>query len=1044
MKNDALPSPRDWENPQVFAINKLPAHATSIPYQDQVAALGRDQNKSPWFKSLNGTWHFTLVDNPDATPEGFWQADYDVSGWGSVEVPGNWMMQGYDKPIYTNVQMPIPNTPPFVPKDDNPTGLYQREFDLPADWVGRQVRICFEGVESAFYLWVDGEKVGYSQGSRLPAEFDITEYVRPGLNVVTAEVIRWSDGSFVEDQDHWRMAGIYRDVYLYALPEVFLQDVFVKPRLDAEYKDGKLDVAVRVGGPDDKVSGYRVGMQLFDAEQQPVFADYVFGEVAFDEMELTQVKLSQPVAAPQKWSHETPYLYTCVVVLQDADGNDVQYFSARVGFRKVEIKNRQFLVNGKAVLIKGADRHEHEDKRGKAVTMESMLADILLMKRFNMNAVRTSHYPNDRRWYDLCNEYGIYVWDEANIEAHSLYRRLCHEPEWRSAFLERGVRMVERDKNHPSVLVWSLGNETGYGPNHDAIAGWIRGYDPDRIVHYEGAITHGQWHQGHLSTDICGPMYPHIKDMVDYAENPDSDRPFIMCEYAHAMGNSVGNLKEYWEVIEQYPIMQGGFIWDWVDQGLTKTDENGVEYWGYGGDFGDTINDFNFCINGLIFPDRTPHPPMFELKKLVQPVAVKAVDLVKGEFEVVNKHDFISMEHLEGSWALSIDGQVQQQGMLPKLETKPGYGTFVTIPYSQPELMPGAECYLMVCFHLADDTTWADAGHEVAWEQFKLPFTAPQVTVASAAMPVLEVAEAAGALTVSGEQFAVKFDLSTGMIAAYTWEGVDLLESGPALNIWRAATDNDGFKLDLEREGKLLRQWLDTGLDRLEHALAALEYIKVSNQLVQVTTTHTVKAKDMEAGFEQSTTYSIYGSGDVLVENTVESMGELPPLPRMGLLFSMPAGFEDFTWFGRGPQENYVDRNAGTPVGLYQGTVDEQYVPYIMPQENGNKTQVRWAALTNADGVGLLAVAKPLLEMGVSHFTADDLYQALHTNELERRPEVYWTLDVMQCGLGGNSCGPMTLDKYLVQPGTFAFSVLLRPLSPERGAVGKLARENIA
>lgn len=1039
----------DWENPQVVAINRMPARATGLPFADEAGALSLDKQQTPWYLDLNGSWKFYLAPNPDSLPGGFSADDYDASDWDEIAVPGCWMMQGYDKPIYCNVKMPIPNTPPFVPKDDNPTGIYRREFELPESWAGRRVILHFGGVESAFYVWVNGEKVGFSKDSRLPAEFDVTGYVRQGVNTVVTEVIRWSDGSFLEDQDHWRMGGMYRDVMLYALPEIHIADVFAKPELDGDYRDGTMKAVVRLGGDTAQADGYKIEMQLFDAEGQPVFLEYVSAEFHFAPWTMSEVTLTRPVNAPKKWTHETPYLYTLVVVLRNPQGESVQYYSHRVGFRKVEIKNRELLINGKAVKIKGVNRHEHDDKLGKVTTMEMMLADILLMKAHNINAVRTCHYPDDERWYDLCDAYGIYVWDEANIETHSVYNRLCHDPEWRTAFVERGARMVERDKNHASVVAWSLGNESGYGPNHDAIAGWIRGYDPSRVVHYEGPM-HIDWDSGHLATDLVCPMYPPVDRIIDYALNPAYKRPLIMCEYAHAMGNSVGNLKEYWEAIETYHGLQGGFIWDWVDQGLTKTDEKGVSYWAYGGDFSDTINDMNFCINGLIFPDRTVHPPMVEFKKLIQPIAVKPVDLESGTIEIVNKHDFVSLNHLTGTWEVVADGQVLQSGQLPVMSTRPGFAEAVTIPYSQPRLAPGVECFLNLRFKLNQDTSWAKAGHEVAWEQFKLPFAAPEpVVLPLDGMDALQIHSDAAGITIRSERLEAAFDRASGVISRYAWDGVDLMQSGPVFNAWRAPTDNDGFKWMSDdpwvlMQNKYLSQWKNAGLDRLENRLESLECVQLQPQAVQVKTVHRCQAEGVDAGFVHSVTYTVYGSGSILMDQSVDVFGQLPPLPRIGVTLVVPAGFEQFTWLGRGPEESYVDRKAGVAVGLHSGTVDEQYVPYIMPQENGNKTDVRWAALSNAGGAGLLAVGEPLLEASVSHFTADDLYRAYHTNELTRRDEVIFNLDLMQCGLGGNSCGPKTLDKYLVWPGSYRFAVLFRPFDARAGSLPRLAREWVA
>jgi beta-galactosidase len=660
----------DWENPQVVGINKVPGHAPLIPYPNEITALAGHREKSPYFQLLSGPWEFHLATTPTSVPEDFYQPDFEAGTWAEIEVPGNWTMQGYDKPIYTNTKMPIPPDPPRVPQDDNPTGLYRRTFTIPDNWPGRQIFICFDGVESAFYLWVNGQQVGYSQGSRLPAEFDLTPYIQPGQNTMAVMVIRWSDGSYLEDQDHWWMAGIYRDVYLYATPQVHIFDLFARAELDTDYRDAVLKVQAKINFYNqppladhrdeirhfEAVSpGYHVEMQLFDADNKAVLAEPPARPVQVHDWAMTNVNFMQNVTTPQKWSTETPNLYKLVLSLKDTGGDTIKAVSCKIGFRKVEIKHRELLINGQPVLMKGVNRHDHDDRLGKTITEASMMADIKLMKQFNINAVRTSHYPNDTRWYELCDEYGLYVIDEANIESHALYNKLCHDPEWTHAFVERGKRMVERDKNHPCIIMWSLGNESGYGPNHDALAGWIRGYDPTRPLHYEGAISQYSallnapdeaeqvgrpsdpnweemarrrgWQMGHLATDVVCPMYPTVDHIMAYAQDPTNTRPLIICEYAHSMGNSTGNLHEYWQAIETHHGLQGGFIWDWVDQGILIVDENGQEYWAYGGDFGDEINDLNFCINGLIWPDRTPHPAMFEYKKILQPVSITAKNL---------------------------------------------------------------------------------------------------------------------------------------------------------------------------------------------------------------------------------------------------------------------------------------------------------------------------------------------------------------------------------------------------------------------------------
>jgi beta-galactosidase len=1030
----------DWENPTVVGINKEPAHATLTPYADQQAALSGRDKESPFVQMLNGEWQFLLVDTPHEVPAEALEGKADSLEWGTIVVPGNWTMQGYDKPIYTNVKMPIPTDPPHVPQDDNPTGIYRRTFALPASWEGREVVACFDGVESAFYLWVNGKRVGYSQGSRLPAEFNLTPFLQPGENSMTLVVIRWSDGSYVEDQDHWWMAGVYRDVYLYAVPAVHIQDLFARAELDEDLVDATLKARVRAAAPDPQdLFGTTVEMALYDGQGEAVWREPVRGPVEVVNQQVIKADLEAPVPNPAKWSAETPNLYTLVVALLDEGGNVLEAVRVRVGFRRIEIRDREFLINGQPVFLKGVDRHDHHDRFGKWVPYEDMVTEIELLKRFNFNAVRTSHYPNDTRWYDLCDEYGIYVIDEANIECHGVYNRLPNEPLWATTFLERGMRMVERDKNHPSIVMWSLGNESGYGPNHDALAGWIRGYDPTRPVHYEGAIR-SDWQGGQLASDVVCPMYPPIDRIVAYAADEANRRPLIMCEYAHSMGNSTGNLQEYWDAIESHHGLQGGFIWDWIDQGLLKTDEEGQTYWGYGGDFGDQINDANFCLNGLLWPDRTPQPAMYECKKVFQPLGFKAIDLAAAKIAVTNKRFFVDTGDLQGVWDLQVDGETVQRGELEVLHIPPGECLELELPIETPDLAPGAECFLTVSFHLIEDAAWAPAGHEVAWEQFEMPYRgAPAAPVAIKSMPALELAETDRELSVAGPVFEVVFDKEQGGIARWTVEGRALIARGPALNIWRAPTDNDGIKLRPDRR-KLLDRWQQVGLDKLTLHTQSFVVEALGPQIVQIAISTRADAGTDRGAFQHHHIYRVYGRGDISVEHVVVARADLPPLPRVGLTMALPGGFEQFAWYGRGPHESYVDRKAGAAVGCYEGTVDEQYVPYIMPQENGNKTDVRWAALSGADGVGLLAVCRPVLEVSASHYTAQDLSQALHTIDLKRRNEVILNLDVKQCGLGGASCGPGTLPQYLVEPDVYRFRVRFSPFGPQ-GDLAAMARE---
>ena len=808
----------DWENPAVIGINKLPGHVNTVPYASPEAALGGDRAASPFFKSLNVKWKFSLHANPDVLPAGFEQPDFDSSAWDDIPVPANWMMEGFDKPIYTNVQMPIPNTAPNVPQEDNPTGLYKLAFEVPARWGERQVILCFDGVESAFYLWINGQAVGYSQGSRLPAEFDLTDFLQPGENQLTAQVIRWSDGSFVEDQDHWRMAGIYRDVYLYATPKVHIFDFSARADLDDDLQDGSLSVKARIDKyADINIDGYQVEMSLFDAEGQAVIEPKL---TSFNESDwsITHAMLKQDIAAPHKWSAESPYLYTLIVQLKDRKGNFLEALRTRIGFRKVEIVDARFLINGQPVLMKGVNQHEHDDRTGKTISEEGMLADIHMMKKFNINAVCTAHYPNCPRWYELCDEYGLYLIDEANIEAHSLYNRLSHDPQYLNSWMERGIRMVERDKNHPSIVQWSLGNESGYGINHDALAGWIRGYDPTRPVHYEGAISRNlgtdRWQRGYRATDFVCPMYPTVADIIEYAEDPTSDRPLIMCEFAHAMGNSCGNLKEYWDAVRKYPILQGGFIWDWIDQGLIKVSEDGQEYWAYGGDFGDEINDVNFCINGLVFPDRSAHPALWEYKKLLQPIAVQAFDLAASEIEIVNEQYFTDLSAYTASFEVTVDGRVVQTGEIDLPSIGPGETARFKLPLAATQPQAGQDIFLMIRFNETAATRWAEAGHEVAWEQFALP--TPVIAAPEPEMgPALQMATQDGQTRIRGADFELVFDGEQGTISHWRSGDTQLIHAGPQLNVWRAPTDNDGFKVAPDWRGdKDLEVWQRLGLTR--------------------------------------------------------------------------------------------------------------------------------------------------------------------------------------------------------------------------------------
>jgi len=722
-QNDCPTLPFDWENPAVIGLNKEPAHCTLMPYADIESALDGRRESSPFYRSLNGKWRFNWVRKPADRPKDFYQTDYDVSQWDEIPVPSNWQMHGYGRPIYLNMTYPYPANPPYIPHDYNPVGSYRREFTLPRAWDGRQVLLHFDGVKSAFYVWINGGLVGYSQGSMTPAEFNITKYLQPGKNTLAVEVYRWSDGSYLEDQDMWRLSGIYRSVYLFATPKVHIRDFFVRATLDEQYRDGILTIRPKLAAEAEAdLRQWTVQAQLYDDQDDSVLAKPLKIDAQRIQKErypqrdnVNFALLEAKVPEPQKWSDETPNLYTLVLTLHDAQGRVVEAESCKVGFRKVEIKNGQLLVNGHSIKLFGVNRHEHDPDHGRAIPRGRMIQDIKLLKKNNINAVRTSHYPDDPYWYELCDRYGIYVIDEANLETHGQGGFLSNQPAWHSAFVDRAVRMVERDKNHASIIFWSLGNESGCGPNHAAMAAWIHDYDPTRPIHYEGAVGDPK---DPYYVDVISRMYARIHQIVGIATNPVDDRPMVLCEYAHAMGNSVGNLKEYWDAIRAHRRLIGGFIWDWADQGLRKYTPEGEMFWAYGGDYGDNPNDGNFCFNGLVQPDRKPNPSLAEVKKVYQRIHVTPIDALNGVFSIANEYDFVSLDFADVLWELTCDGVVVQAGKLAALTLQPEAKQEITIPLTEPEPKSGAEYWLKIAFALAEDTAWADRGHVVAWDQF--------------------------------------------------------------------------------------------------------------------------------------------------------------------------------------------------------------------------------------------------------------------------------------------------------------------------------------
>lgn len=1026
-------SMHDWENPHLLQRNREPARASFIPYTDVESARENERGQSPVFRLLNGRWDFFYAPSHADVPTGFTQECYDITGWGTIPVPGNWQMYGYDKPNYTNVAYPIPVDPPWVP-DDNPVGCYRRSFTIPASWKGKQAFLHFGGVDSAFYVWVNGQMAGYSQGSHMPSEFNITPYIRTGANIIAVQVYQWSDASYLEDQDMWRLSGIFRDVYITALPDVHIWDAGICTVLDEAYTDATLEVAVRLRNCGDTAgSGHAVTAILYDPAGSKVLEQEWAKDVVVGAGEERELNAVMEVKAPEKWTAETPRLYTLVLLLQADDGKVTEVSSFKVGFRKVEIRGHLFLINGVPIKIRGVNRHDTHPDMGHTVSMESMLQDIRLMKQHNMNAVRTSHYPNDPRWLDLCDMYGLYVIDEADLETHGFGMfgdtgKISDDPEWEEAYLDRAVRMVERDKNHPCIIMWSLGNESGYGKNHDCMARWIRSTRYARPIHYEGAYDSPVM-------DVVSVMYPSVEALIEQGKKMDDTRPFFMCEYAHAMGNGPGSLKEYWEAIYTHPRLMGGCVWEWADHGLRRRTEDGKEWFAYGGDFNDHPNDGNFCIDGLLFPDRIPHTGLVELKKVLEPVRVIPVDLAMGMVQVENLYQFLSLHHLEAVWSVMCDGVVEQEGTLGVLDIPAGSAREIRIPYALPQEKPGCEYWLTLRFLQKETTLWATAGYEVAWAQLRLPVAAGAIhTVPLTMMPALQMENGEGVIYVAGEEFSLEFDRQHGCITSLNYQGIPLLQKGPKINFWRAPTDNDINQA---------RLWREAGLDRLMHKIKAVEVHKPHKAAVQVRVQSAIGPYSYAPAFQAEMTYTIYGTGDILIDTHILPREGLPHLPRFGLQMSLPGCMEYFTWYGMGPHESYIDRKESVRMGVYTGTVEEQYVPYIMPQENGNKTDVRWAALTDLQGNGLLVTGMPVFETSVHHYTPEDFTQAQHAHELIRRNETILHLDYRQGGLGSNSCGPGPLPQHQLAAEEMHFCVRLKPFARDAYSPVKLAKTTV-
>jgi len=1044
-----------WENPHINQENKLPARSTFYFFDNIDQATKGDRNKSSLYQSLNGSWQFKWVAKPSEEIKNFEKTSFNSTNWNTIEVPSNWEMKGYGTPIYTNATYPFFSDYPKINHNDNPIGHYIKNFEVDKNWNQKEIILHFGGVSSAYYVWVNGKYVGYSEDTRLPSEFNITNHLQKGTNKIAVKVYRWADGSYLEAQDHWRLSGIEREVYLQAVPKVRLSDFTVRTNLDDDYKNASLQIRPtfvanvknkyikKVGhfGTSPLRTNYDnwtlttmlvndKGSVVGDAHK--IKLGKYFGEFypQRDNVAFGMIKMN--VSNPKKWSADAPNLYTLIFVVKDATNKAVQYSSTKVGFRDLKIDDKgRFLVNGNSVKMIGVNRHDHHMTRGKALTRQDMEEDVKLLKKFNFNAVRTSHYPNDPYFYDLCDRYGIYVMDEANLETHGVRGQLTNDAEWGAAYLERAIRMVKRDKNHSSVVMWSLGNESGTGPNHAAMSGWIKDYDPTRYIHYEGAqgdptsknykenyFKHGDANPTDPKwVDMISRMYPsptHLQSLIDVT-HPIDNRPVIMCEYAHSMGNSTGNMQTYWDVIYKNDRAIGGYIWDWIDQGLLTKNKNGIPYLAYGGDFGDTPNDGSFCINGIIASDRTPKPEIYECKKVNQPVVITTKDLSKGKFTILNRHHAIDLSKYTISWELLKNGNICKTGLVGVLNTKPTQKENFTIKFKHPKNKSEDEYIINIIGKLKENTLWEEKGYTVFKEQFKL--NTPLVKTSNLKNTKVKYTENTSKITVNTKNGFVVVNKKTGLISQINLNGISLIDTPLSLNFWRAQTENDkAYRKAKKQQNEL--DWIQAGKNFIP------SNIKVDNRKngkAIITVTGTIKNPKTAI----SLIYTISNKGIIKVDYKVTINKNAPNVPRIGMSFDISKQYNQVTYYGKGPQANYADRNTGAFLGVYKADANHMNYEYVYPEENGNHMETRWFTLTDKTKKGLLIFGDQPINFSVSPYHLENLEKATHTYNLKRRETLTVNVDLKQMGVGGDNTWSAIAEphkEYLITPGTYSYT----------------------
>lgn len=1019
---------KTWENHQIDGINRMPARAHFLTFPSKEKALLNNNRYTHAFKNLNGVWKFMFLNAPEYSPEGFFNSDFDVTKMDDITVPGNWQLQGYGKMHYSDLWYNFPINPPYVPTE-NPTGIYKRTFFVEESYRDKKIIIRFCGVDSAYHLWINGKEVGYSKVARNESEFDITDLIRVGEeNDVTVRVYQWSDGTYLEDQDMWWESGIFRDVELIGVPKDGINDYKVIADLDDEYKNGifKVEAFLRT------TKEVNVTFELVDAGENTVFTKTVVakeGKACIDEV----------IADVNHWTAETPYLYKLFMTVED-DGQIVEVIPQNVGFRNIRLNGETFLVNGVAIKFKGVNRHDYSPQNGRVVSREEIEKDIILMKQFNINAIRTSHYPNSYYLYDLCDEYGMYLIAETDLECHGFeltgdYKWITDDPSWELAYVSRMTRMIERDKNHPAIIFWSLGNESAFGCNFRKMTDVAHEMDPTRLVHYEGDFDVE-------SADVYSTMYTWIENpkkpylMKDIIEK--SKKPHIHCEYCHAMGNGPGNLKDYQDLVYAHDKLQGGFVWEWFDHGIESFTESGEKYYRYGGDFGDDPSNKDFCIDGLIMPDRTPSPGLYEYKKVIEPITTTAVDIQKGIINLLSRYDFANLDRFNLVYKVMEDDVILQTGFMavPSIEARANKD--ITLPYdlSAIKVKPGAHYYVNISYQLREDTSYASSGHELATAQFELPLYKEGIVVRPEG--ILNVEKEHTTLHVKGANFSLDFNLVNGNLMNIVRDGMQVLSKGPRLTLWRAPISNDMEIIDKLKKVYFLH---------LEHEVVMnIDYHMEGNILkVEVDTINSTTNSAWH--FKTKYVYTVCPSGNILidVEGTPSGRVDLAPdmLPRIGVSMHLDKSMEHVRYFGMGPGENYADSKEAAQMGLYANTVDGLFTNYVIPQENGNHMGCKWVSMTNDRGMGLLASTEGDFNFSASWYEDKDLDDAKHTCDLVKRDYIVFNVDYKQNALGTNSCGQWQLDKYRAKFEDFKLSFRLTPFNNKEVLDKHLAAERI-